>query len=106
MSEAVIRLPDRVAEGQVFQVRVLLRHPMESGYRHDAVGRLVARHIVQWVRCLYGGGEVFRAELSPGISANPFFQFPVQASASGELRVEWSDDRGRAFAASARVVVG
>lgn len=39
--------------------------------------------------------EVFRADTSSGISANPYFQFYTVAEASGELEFWWVDDQGR-----------
>lgn len=32
MSRAMLRVPDTVAAGAVFTVKVLIRHPMESGH--------------------------------------------------------------------------
>ena len=44
--------------------------------------------------CRYGGVEVFRAELFPGIAANPYLAFFTVANSSGELEVSWTDDAG------------
>jgi hypothetical protein len=41
-----------------------------------------------------GSQEVFRIEPSSGISANPFFEFYVRASATAEFKIEWVDDKG------------
>jgi hypothetical protein len=39
--------------------------------------------------------EVFRGDLSSGISANPLLQFHTIAGASGELEFWWIDDESR-----------
>ena len=94
MAAARLILPPRVAAGEVVMVRLLIQHVMETGYRQDMNGRLIPRNVLRWVRCELGGAEVFSAEPSSGLSANPLFEFPVRARASGEWRVTWEDDAG------------
>ena len=75
-------------------MRLLVQHGMETGYRQDDVGKFIPRNIIRNLRCLYNGVQVFDADLSSGISANPYFQFFLRATASGELVVNWVDDDG------------
>jgi sulfur-oxidizing protein SoxZ len=46
------------------------------------------------MRCTYLGQEVFRIEPSSGLSANPYVEFFLRATQSGEIVIEWVDDRG------------
>lgn len=94
-----------VVRGQPFEVRVLVQHPMETGFRRDIQGRTIPVNIVDRLVCRYGGREVFRAELGTGIAANPYLVFFVIAEASGPIEVEWTDDTGRQGLATARVEV-
>ena len=94
MANARIQVPATVKRGEVFEVRLLIRHPMETGFRHDEVGRLIPENVIKHVICRYGGVEVFRAELFPGIAANPYLSFFTVAEASGELEVALTDDTG------------
>lgn len=89
-----IQVPPTVRRGETFEVRVLVQHPMETGFRRDLDGQSIPTHIVDKLACTYGGREVFRADLGTGISANPYIVFYTVAQASGELVIEWSDDRG------------
>jgi sulfur-oxidizing protein SoxZ len=66
---------------------------------------VVPVHILDKVACRYGGREVFSAQLGTGMSANPYMTFFVRAGESGELAVEWSDDRGETGRAAAMVNV-
>ncbi|HEX7052679.1 MAG TPA: thiosulfate oxidation carrier complex protein SoxZ [Burkholderiales bacterium] len=91
---ARIRLPKPAKRGEVIRVRLLIQHPMETGYRLDASGRKVPKNAIRSLVCRYSGVEVFRAELSPGIAANPFLEFPTIATESGELEFTWVDDAG------------
>ncbi len=100
-----VQVPPRVKRGEPFEVRVLIQHPMESGFRRDMNGATVPVNIVDRIVCRIGGREVFRAELGTGIAANPYIAFHAVAQASGEVEVEWSDDRGATGKASARLDV-
>jgi sulfur-oxidizing protein SoxZ len=64
-------------------------------YRHDDVGHLIKRNVINVLTCRYNGVEVFRADLSSGIAANPYVQFYTVADQSGELEFYWIDDEGR-----------
>ncbi len=94
MALARLLLPERVAVGDVITVRLLIQHPMETGYRQDMDGRVIPRNVIRLLRCELGGVEVFRAEPSSGISANPYFEFFVRVAQAGIWVVSWVDDAG------------
>ena len=100
-----LQVPASVRKGEVFEVRVLVQHPMETGFRRDMNGRAIPINILDKLSCRYGGREVFSAELGSGMSANPYVSFFVKAEASGTIDVEWSDDRGEKGRAMAKVTV-
>jgi sulfur-oxidizing protein SoxZ len=94
MARALITLPPRVAPGSVVEVKTLIAHPMETGHRTDAEGRLVPRDIVRRLRCEFNGELVGEAELFPAIAANPYLVFMLRATQSGTLSVRWEGDNG------------
>ena len=100
-----VQVPASVRRGEAFEVRVLVQHPMETGFRRDLNGQSIPTHIIDKLACRYGGREVFRAELGTGMAANPYIAFHVVARDSGELAIEWSDDRGESGKATATVNV-
>jgi sulfur-oxidizing protein SoxZ len=102
---ARIQLPKDIRRGEVVNVQILVQHPMESGYRLDADNRKVPKNAIRSFLCRYNGEEVFRAEMSPGIAANPFLQFPTVARDSGELEFTWVDDAGERGEAKAAISV-
>lgn len=104
--EARINVPAKVPRNEPFEVRLQIRHPMETGYRTDDTGKAIARNVVRNVTCKYNGDLVFAAQLSSGIAANPYLRFFVTARASGELLFEWIDDAGVRVSERAPVVVG
>jgi sulfur-oxidizing protein SoxZ len=104
MALARIQLPREAKRGEVIEVRIVIRHPMETGYRRDA-GERVPRNAIHSLVCRYNGNEVFRATLSTGIAANPFLRFFLRAQESGELAFWWLDDDEKEGTATARLVV-
>ena len=100
-----LQVPPSVKRGEPFEVRVLVQHVMETGFRRDLDGQAIPTHILDKLSATYGGREVFSAELGTGMSANPYIAFYVVAQASGEMVVEWSDDRGEKGSATTAVTV-
>ena len=100
-----VQVPPKVEKGLPFEVRVIVQHPMETGYRRDLNGQAIPTNIVDKLTCRLGELVVFSAEFGTGVAANPYVQFYAKAEASGELVVEWSDDRGERGRATAMVNV-
>ena len=95
MGRVLINFPPRAKRGEIIEIKALIQHPMETGYRLDNRGAAIPRDIISRFTCLYNGDEVFRAELFPAISANPFIAFSTVATESGELVFNWIDDDGQ-----------
>jgi sulfur-oxidizing protein SoxZ len=91
---ARLQVPPTVRAGEAVEVRLLVQHPMETGFRREADGRAVPMNVVHSLVCRFGGVEVLRAEFGTGVSANPYLAFWIAPPASGELVVEWVDDAG------------
>ena len=102
---ARLQMPREAKRGEVIRVGILIQHPMETGFRLDTDMRKVPKNAIRSFVCRYNGEEIFRAELSPGIAANPYLQFYTVADASGELEFFWTDDAGVQESARQPIVV-
>ncbi len=91
---ARIQIPASARRGEVIEIRLLVQHPMETGYRYDDGGKPIPRNVITRLTCRYNGNEVLRADLTQGIAANPYLQFHAVAEASGEVEISWVDDEG------------
>ena len=82
--------------GDVADVKVLMNHPMETGVRKDAkTGALVPAHFIQEVTATVNGASVLAADLSGGISKNPYLGFKVKGAKSGDtVEISWVDNKG------------
>ena len=94
MARALINVPSKAKRGEIIEIKTLIQHPMETGYRHDETGKAIARNIINKFVCTYNGAEVFKADLFPAISANPFITFSTVATESGVLAFNWTSDDG------------
>ena len=89
----------------MIEIKTLMSHIMETGYRHTATGEVIPRDIITNFSCRYNGVEIFRAELFPAFAANPFITFFTTASESGTFDFQWTGDRGFSETASAAITV-
>ena len=100
-----VDVPKTAKRGEIIDIKTLVAHSMETGFRRTHLGTPIPRDIITTFVCLYNGVEVFRAELHPSISANPYLQFSTVATESGTLEFKWSGDNGFSATQSARISV-
>jgi len=82
-SRAVVTMPKTAKKGEVFSIRVIVQHEMESGFRHTEQGVRVPRDLIRSFVCTYNGNEVFKADLHSGVASNPFIYFLRQSGPIG-----------------------
>jgi sulfur-oxidizing protein SoxZ len=82
-------------QGDVADVRVLMAHPMETGQRKDAAGKIVPLHFIQTITAQLNGKTVFNADVSQAVSRNPVFAFKVKGAKAGDkIVITWTDNKG------------
>ena len=101
----LLNVPKTARRGAVIEIKALIAHPMESGYRVGVNGQPIPRDIITDFVCTYNGDEIFRAALSPAIAANPFLSFFTLATASGTIAFRWTGDNGFTASESAEITV-
>ena len=100
-----MRVPATAKRGEIIEIRTLIEHLNESGWRRDDDGKAYPRKIIHTFTCTYNGVEVFRGALKRAVSVNPYFVFHTRAVASGELVLRWEDEGGAVFTATAKIAV-
>ena len=97
MARTLITIPPSPKAGDVIEIRVLIQHQMETGFRVAADGAVVPRNIIKRFSCRFSDGTkdetIFAAELFPAVAANPYFAFNFVA-APGTLTFAWEGDNG------------
>ena len=105
MARPLINVPAKVKRGQVFEIKTLISHIMETGFRYTTTGQRIPRDIITFFSCSYNGEEIFRADFFPAIAANPFLTFHTVATESGTLTFKWIGDNGFEATEQASIVV-
>ena len=105
MANVRIDVPKTAKRSEIIEIKTLAAHTMETGFRRTNFGVPIPRDIITTFVCNYNGVEVFRAELYPSVSANPFIQFSTVATESGTLEFKWSGDNGFTASETARITV-
>jgi sulfur-oxidizing protein SoxZ len=94
MPQVLITVPKIAKRGDILEIKTLIAHQMETGYRAGSDGRVLPRDIITRFTCTYAGVEVFTADLYPAMSANPFIAFSTVATESGKIVFSWKGDNG------------
>ena len=106
MANALVNVPARARRGEIIEIKTLISHTMETGFRRTQLGAVIPRDIIRRFVCTYNGTEVFSADLHPAIAANPFIVFSTIAIESGTLVFSWTGDNGFSVTESAAIIVG
>jgi sulfur-oxidizing protein SoxZ len=94
MSDVLVNAPKTAKRGSIVEIKALILHPMETGFRPGPNGRIIPRNIIERFTATWNGAEIFDMEMSPAISANPFVSFFAVASESGTVGLRWTGDEG------------
>ena len=93
-----VQVPSAAVKGEVFPVKTLISHQMETGLRHDDQGNVIPRKIINKFTCRYNDVVVFSVDLHEAVAANPFIEFYLRATESGRLALVWEEDGGGVYA--------
>ena len=102
MARALITVPKTAKRGEIIEIRALVQHPMETGYRRSSEGDLLPRDLIRTFSCRFiesgksddTGAVVFAATLHAAIAANPYLSFDLRAASGGTLVFDWEGDNG------------
>lgn len=83
------------ASGDVVEVKVLMRHDMETGQRKDASGAAVPAHFIQRLTAKHNDKLVLDMLMGTSVSKDPFLSFKFKGGAKGDkVAVSWTDNKG------------
>ncbi len=95
--EARIRVPGRIARGEVIVVNAIIAHPMDTGFFRTAQGEPIPPYFIRSVVVTYGDEEVARFQWTSGISRDPVISFTLRADREAPLTMVWSDNQGGVY---------
>ena len=88
-----IKIRAKIKDG-VADVKALMPHDMESGYRLDPeTGEPVPAHFITDVEVEVNGEHVMTAYWGPAVSRNPYVAFSITGVSVGDkLKISWRDN--------------
>ncbi|MEO0449889.1 MAG: thiosulfate oxidation carrier complex protein SoxZ [Pseudomonadota bacterium] len=92
-----LAVPKTARQGEVLEIKALIQHDMESGFRRGSRGEVIPRDIITRFECTYNDELVFASDFHPAIAANPILTFHTVATESGEFVFTWTDQNGAAW---------
>ncbi|HMN73407.1 MAG TPA: thiosulfate oxidation carrier complex protein SoxZ [Rhodoblastus sp.] len=79
----------------VTEVKVLMNHEMETGFRKDSSGNVVPAWFINEVVAKLNGKEVMTAQWGPSVSKNPYLAFKIKGGKAGDkIAITWTDSKG------------
>ncbi len=85
----------RAAEsGGTVDVKILMKHDMESGQRKDAAGKTIPAWFISTIKVTANGKDVFNGQFGPAVSKDPFLNFKYKGAKGDKIVVSWIDSKG------------
>jgi sulfur-oxidizing protein SoxZ len=97
IGDARIRIPDRIARGDLITVRAIIVHPMDTGFFRTTEGQPIPAYFIRDVAITYGDEQVARFEWTSGVSKDPIVSFTLKADKEAPLAMVWSDNKGGVY---------
>ena len=92
------------AKNGLVDVKLLMKHPMETGLRKDKDGNPIKAHFIQTVEAKVGASTVFSAQFNSSVSKDPYLAFSFAGADKGDvLNVAWVDNTGATDSADVKI---
>jgi thiosulfate oxidation carrier complex protein SoxZ len=103
IGDARIRIPDRIARGDLIIVNAIVVHPMDTGFFRTAEGQPIPAFSIKDVVVTYGDEPVARFEWTSGVSKDPIVSFTLKADKEAPLTMVWTDSKGGVYRQSVAI---
>ena len=103
IGDARIRIPDRIARGDLIIVNAIVVHPMDTGFFRTAEGQPIPAYFIKDVSVTYGDEQVARFERTSGESKDPIVSFTLTADKEAPLTMVWTDSKGGVYRQSVAI---
>ncbi len=79
----------------VVEVKLMVKHIMETGLRKDESGKYIPAHFIETLVARCNDKIVLNAQLGMAVSQNPYIAFNFKGAAKGDrMEVSWRDNLG------------
>lgn len=79
----------------VVEVKLMVKHIMETGLRKDEAGNYIPAHFIETLVARCNDKVVLDVQLGMAVSQNPYIAFNFKGAAKGDrMEVSWRDNLG------------
>ena len=79
----------------VVEVKLMVKHEMETGLRKDEQGKRIPAHYIETLVARCNDKVVLDAQFGMAVSQNPYIAFNFKGAAKGDrMEVTWHDNLG------------
>ena len=103
IGDARIRIPDRIARGDLITVNAIVSIRWTPGSSATADGQPIPAYFISDVVVTYGEDQVARFEWTSGVSKDPVVSFTLRADREAPLTMVWTDNKGGVFRQSVTI---
>ena len=80
----------------LIEVKLMIKHPMESGLRKDEEGKRIPAHYIETLVVRCKDKVVLDAHLGMAVSENPYIAFNFKGAEKGDkIEASWKDNLGQ-----------
>jgi sulfur-oxidizing protein SoxZ len=90
---ASIKLKPKARNGNI-DIKLLIKHPMETGLRKSK-GKLVPANHITNMHIEVNGKTVMSADIGSAVSKDPYFKFSTPGNKGDEVTVSYNDNKGK-----------
>lgn len=84
-----------VLNGNVVEVKVLMKHRMLSRLSWGTDGQLILPHFIQTIRGTCNGKQVLHVHFGGSVARDPYFSFKFKGAKRGDkVQISWVDTEG------------
>jgi sulfur-oxidizing protein SoxZ len=99
-----MRTRAQLGDDGVTTVKVLMKHPMETGMRKGSDGNKIPAHFIEIVEAKLGDQSLFTAMMGPAVSKDPYLAFETTVPKKGDkIQISWKDNQGQSQSTDATV---
>ncbi len=102
-----VDVPRSAKKDEIIVIKTAIRHKMQGGVTAkpgDRQSLLPQNQFIETFVATFNSQEVFRAKLSPTISANPFLSFTMKISGPGEFEFIWTENTGKSWSVKRKLI--
>ena len=97
VGDARIKVPSRIARGEIITVNSIISHPMDTGFFRTVEGKPIPAWFIKDVVITYGEEQIARFTWTSGVSRDPVISFTLKADKEGPLTMVWTDNKGGVY---------